>query len=483
MNKNWFKDAIIYHIFIDRFAGFDERKDDSQPTWIGGNLNGVIKKIHYFKKLGINCIWLSPFYKSSDYHGYSIEDFYNIDEHFGNKEDLKKLVKKAHKNEIRVIADFVPNHCSEKHPFFIDAKTNKNSKYRDWFYFKKWPDEYLSFLGFKNLPKINLENKEARKYIIDAAVYWLKDFDLDGFRIDHVIGLPLDFLKDFSLSIKKIKPEAILIGEVWFFGVNENHKETIKFKNIDYIYKKSKERKESMEDIAMKEFIGILDGCLDFEFNKLIRDFIVKRDTSSKDFFNNLNRHYSLYPTNFYLPTFLDNHDMNRFLFEAKNNVKKIELASVLQFCLNQPVIIYYGDEIGLSQAISIEELENNGDVQARRTMIWNKDEQNKNLYNHYRKLCLLRDRIKLFKNGKITLVYADSKFGLLSFIKEDDKNKLLIILNPDQVEVTFTLNLKHFNIICKYLIDLFLNQRVDLKDSIIEAKIKPNSFMIYLIK
>lgn len=482
MVKNWFKDAIIYHIFIDRFAGFDKNNDDSQPTWIGGNLNGIAKKLPYLKRLGINCIWLSPFYKSSYYHGYSIEDFYSVDEHFGTKQDLKELVKKAHKLGIKVITDFVPNHCSETHPFFVDAKSNKNSKYREWFYFKHWPFDYLSFLNFRNLPKINLENKEAKKHIIDAAVYWLKEFDLDGFRLDHVIGPSIDFWKEFSSAVKDAKPEAVLIGEVWFFGVNENHVETIKLKGIKTIFEKNK-KGEILEDLAMQEFIGIFDGCLDFTFNSLIKDFIAKRNTSSEIFFRKLKQHYSLFPSTFLLPTFLDNHDMNRFLFEAKGDDRKLKLASIFQFCLSKPPIIYYGDEVGLSQASDINEAESNGDVQARRTMIWDEDEQNKDLFNHYRRLCLLRNKIKSMRMGETIPIYSDHTSGLLAFIKKSDEDKILVILNPDDVEINLTLDLKQFNINCNYLIDLFMDEKIYIKESVVKSKLESNSFVVYIIK
>lgn len=481
MNENWFKDAIVYHIFIDRFAGFYENKDDSKPEWVGGNLKVITKKLNYLKRLGINCIWLSPFYKSSNYHGYSVEDFYEIDEHFGNKKDLKELVKKAHENEIRVITDFIPNHCSSKHPFFIDAISNKNSKYRDWFYFKNWPYDYLSFLDFKNLPKINLDNKDARRYIIDAALYWIKEFDLDGFRLDHVIGPSIDFWIEFSSAIKKTKPDAVLIGEVWFFGINENHIETLKLKNIETILEKRK-KGERPEDFAMQKFIGILDGCLDFTVNDMIRSFMANDDIrNSEEFFKELKHHYSIF-SDFLLPTFLDNHDMDRFLFEIKDK-DKLKLASVLQFSLSQPPIIYYGTEVGLSQAMSISEFENNGDVQTRRMMIWDEEQQDKDILKHYNRLCFLRKKIKSLVYGKMRVVYTDYKSGLLSFIKESSHDKVLVILNPDKADVYLKLDLKQFNINARYLIDLFLDEKIQLEDSVLVKKLEARNFLLCLIK
>ena len=114
---DWFKNAIIYQIFIDRFAGFTQEKNWDKPIFIGGNLRGIIRKIPYLKELGINTIWISPFYKTSAYHGYHITDYYQIEPSFGKEKDLKDLIGAVHKNNIKIIADFVPNHISRHHPF------------------------------------------------------------------------------------------------------------------------------------------------------------------------------------------------------------------------------------------------------------------------------------------------------------------------------------------------------------------------------
>ena len=88
---DWFKNAIIYHILIDRFAGFTSTDNWDKPMFLGGNIKGIIKKLPYLKDLGIDTIWISPFYKTSAYHGYHITDFYQVDSHFGaEKDSLRK---------------------------------------------------------------------------------------------------------------------------------------------------------------------------------------------------------------------------------------------------------------------------------------------------------------------------------------------------------------------------------------------------------
>ena len=201
----WFRNSVIYQIFIDRFAGFQSTEHWEQPVFIGGNLKGIIDKLPYLMDLGVNTLWISPFYQTSAYHGYHITDFYKVDPHFGTIEDVKELINAVHQNQMHILADFVPNHCSSNHPFFKDAQKNENSQYKDWFCFTKWPKEYLCFLSVKELPKLNLENPATRDHIVNAANYWLS-LGFDGFRLDHVIGPSHTFWKYFQSEIKKGYP-------------------------------------------------------------------------------------------------------------------------------------------------------------------------------------------------------------------------------------------------------------------------------------
>jgi len=364
-DESWFKKAIIYQILIDRFAGFKTTKNWDKPDFLGGNIKGIISKIPYLKKLGVNTIWISPFYKTSEYHGYHITDFYNVDPHFGKNDDLKRLVEKVHNQNMYIIADFVPNHCSNQHPYFIDAQNSKNSEYKKWFYFKKWPDDYLCFLSIKQLPKFNLNYPDTCNYIINAAKHWLS-LGFDGFRLDHVIGPSHQFWKKFRTEIKKLFPNAVLIGEAWMKGIKFNELKTINVKN-----KILKWMSKSTSDSLLKEYVSELDGVLDFRFQELVRDFFASGKISEKDFLDLLKKHYKQYPENYFLPTFLDNHDMDRFLFECNNSKEKLKQAAKFQFSINQPKIIYYGTETGLSQKISLWNFTSHGDLQARKPMNW----------------------------------------------------------------------------------------------------------------
>ena len=184
-DNKWFKDAIVYHILIDRFAGYDISRNWKKPRFMGGNLAGVSDRLGYLNDLGINTIWLSPVFKNTAYHGYHITDFYSTDPRFGTERELTNLIRKAHYLNIRVLLDFVPNHCSWKHPFFVEALHDPKSQYRKWFYFNTLKNTYKCFLHFRDLPKINLDYGPARDHIVGAAMHWLS-FGVDGFRLDHV---------------------------------------------------------------------------------------------------------------------------------------------------------------------------------------------------------------------------------------------------------------------------------------------------------
>jgi glycosidase len=148
----WFKDAIVYHILVDRFAGYNQEIDWQEPVFMGGNLRGVADKIEYLADLGMNTILLSPINKTTAYHGYHITDFYSVDERYGTEDDLKRLISLVHEKNMRLILDFVPNHCSRKHPLFQEALLDKKSPTRNWFYFNPFNHTYKCFLYYPDLP-------------------------------------------------------------------------------------------------------------------------------------------------------------------------------------------------------------------------------------------------------------------------------------------------------------------------------------------
>lgn len=379
-NKNWMKNAIIYQILIDRFAGYDPHKDWNQNQFIGGNIKGIIDTLPYLKNLGVNTLWISPFYETSAYHGYHVTNFFDVEPQFGSKLDLQRLIDLAHQNDLKIIADFVPNHVSRHHPFFLEALHDKKSEYVNWFYFSKWPDKYQCFLSVRELPKLNLNNDDTRKHVINAAKYWLS-LGLDGYRLDHVIGPSNNFWRSFYSEVKKQYPNTVLIGEAWMQGISWSELKTIQipWKRMKWIRKRS-------HDSVLHNYVELLDGVLDFTAQQYFREYVWHHQ-SSAHLKKMLSVHYSRFPSNFLLPAFLDNHDMDRFLFQCNNNTQLLKKVATIQFSLPQPIIIYYGTEQGLTQHRSIWNIPTHGDLLARAPMPWNKKDQNIELFNFYRKL------------------------------------------------------------------------------------------------
>ncbi len=148
------------------------------------------------------------------YHGYWIEDFYQVDPHFGTLGDLKTLVKEAHKRDMKVILDFVANHVGYNHPWLHDPTK------KDWFHPKKeifdWNDQTQLENGWVyGLPDLAQENPEVKTYLIDAAKWWIKETDIDGYRLDTVRHVPKSFWQEFAKEVKSVKKDFFLLGEVW----------------------------------------------------------------------------------------------------------------------------------------------------------------------------------------------------------------------------------------------------------------------------
>lgn len=389
MDTNWFRDAIIYHIFIDRFSrGTEQDREPAAcdgPEFCGGNLQGVIDRLDYLVDLGINTILLSPFTKATSYHGYDTEDLYAVDPRFGSLDTLKTLIHEAHARDIKIIADFVANHVSVEHPFFRDARENADSEYRDWFYFKEWPDTYLSYWNTGTLPKLNFDHGPAREHVIGAARMWT-ELGIDGLRLDHAIGPPFDFWRAFKTAVKSGRREVVLIGEVWDIPDRFDLVETIHVHNRFY-YVLMKQLDFDVAEQVRRQYTRVFDGLLDFEFQKLIVAHVAHGDEHAKrtELFEKLTKHYRAYREGFYLPSFLDTHDTNRFLFECGGDVEKLKEAARIQFAQKQPPIIYYGTEAGMNHEKSVWREEWHADLEARSMMVW--ERRNEELFQFYKSL------------------------------------------------------------------------------------------------
>lgn len=354
---DWARKAIIYHIFVDRFYPGDGKTWNNAQTlmdFYGGTLWGVRDKMDYIADLGATCIWLSPTWVSPSHHGYDVTDYTRVEPRLGGDEALHAVVEAAHSRGIRVLLDMVCNHLSNEHPFFRDARSDPHSPYRCWFTFDDSEVGYRTFFGTPFMPELNFTNPDARQWMIDTARYWLREFKIDGYRLDYANGPGPGFWSDFWAACKAEKPDAFCFGEI----VDAPH--------------------------TFLRYVGRLDGCLDFHLGETLRKTYAYKTWTEVDFERFLERHQAYFPEKFILPSFLDNHDMDRFLYIAKGDKAALKRAAAVQMRLPNPPIIYYGTEVGLSQRYG--KSDNMGLEISREPMIWG-DQQDKEMLAYYKTL------------------------------------------------------------------------------------------------
>jgi glycosidase len=384
---SWLSDAVIYQVFIDRFAGYDPQKDWHLAERMGGNLRGVIDKFEYIKSLGVNTIWLSPFYKAYSYHGYDTTDYYTVDEHLGTEADLKELIDLVHQNGMKIIADFVPNHCSYKHPYFLDAQRDPKSPYRDWFVFTHWPDAYMPFYVFSSMPKINHNNPAALEHVRGAARKWLA-LGLDGYRVDHAVGLSNQTIDALLGPLKAEFADRVFFGETAMFNTDGEPDSRVTVRAVKTFGIPNRYLVWALGsyglDRIFRNYMGHFDGVLDFYvLYQLVR---MARGVNPKRINRKLQRHVAKYPPNYVLIHFLDNHDQNRYLFRVGGDISKLLLAANMQFSLPGAKVIYYGTEIGMNQEMDFKQA-GMLDTQARQPMPWDESRWNHELLQAYKKL------------------------------------------------------------------------------------------------
>jgi glycosidase len=354
----WAREAVIYQVFVDRFFpgdGHDWLQTVDLHGFCGGTLWGVRDKLEYIADLGATCIWLSPVFPSPSPHGYDATDFAHVEPRLGGDQALRAVIEGAHARNLRVVLDLSCNHVSNRHPFFKEALADPASPYRDWFRFDGSETGYRCFFGTPTMPEVNFANPGARTWMTEVGLYWLRDFGVNGYRLDHAYGPGPAFWTDFWAACKAEKPDCFCFGEVV----------------------------EPPE--VQRQYIGRLDGLLDFHFADAMRRALARGEWTEEQFEQFLRRHQAYFPEeDFLLLTFIDNHDMDRFLFVARNDKAALRRAAALQMRLPGPPIIYYGTEIGMSQRVS--KASGVGLEASRIPMAWG-DQQDRDLLSFYRRI------------------------------------------------------------------------------------------------
>ncbi len=406
----WTKDAIIYQIFPDRFYPGDGilwQVPESPDGFYGGKLAGIIEKLDYIAGMGFNTIWLNPIFPSPSHHGYDATDLFSIEPRLGTLKDFLELANQCKKRNIRILLDFVPNHWSHLHPTFQNAISDPASQYREWYKFSKYPNDYETFFGVRELPQLNLRNPDAKKHICGAAIYWL-NMGVDGFRLDYAIGPSHDFWADFRKATRQVNPEC------WTFG------EIVDPPDVQLSYQ------------------GLMDGCLDFMLLEAIRQTFGFGRWNGIKFASFLQRHLAYFLPGFSLPSFLDNHDMNRFLWACGGNKKRLKMAAMCQFMLPGQPVVYYGTETGLSQERDVRQGSCGVPEESRLPMDWEKRDED--LINFYQQMIRFRKNHKEVINGDFKITMANTTS--IGFSRAIGKKKCVGLFNLSRNDKKFIMEL-----------------------------------------
>ena len=407
----WAKNKVVYQIFPSRFAA---DQDVPEEVWyqapighkadLKGSLRGVIDRLDYIKELGADVLYMTPVFRSKSSHKYDTDDYYANDPSFGSKEDLKELVDKAHRRGMYVILDGVFNHTSLDFFAFKDIREKEGkSDYLDWYYVQSFPLEmawgkrpsYKTFSYFGGMPKLNLQNKEAADYVIGVASYWIRECDIDGWRLDVADEIDHAFWKRFRREIRAVKRDALIVGEVWHFAA-------------DFL--------EGDE----------WDSVMNYPFYHGVQDLIVSEKMSAGAFLDRLGFMGGNLPRALdgYLWNLIGSHDTARFLHSAGNDVRKQKLAAALQLLLPGMPMIYYGDEAGMRGG---------NDPDCRRGMLWDEGRRNGEVFRYYQTLIRLRHGHPVLTEGELARQYADDGTGLIYMERRLGDRRAALLVHPRQ--------------------------------------------------
>lgn len=382
----WYKNAIFYELHLRAFC--DSSGDGH------GDLPGLISKLDYLRDLGIDCIWLLPFYPSPlKDDGYDIADFYNIDPAYGTLDDFRRLLQEAHSRGLRVITDLVLNHTSDQHPWFQSARKYRNSPYRNYYVWsdsdKKYSQARIIFVDteasnwtwdetagqfywhrfYSSQPDLNYDNPAVRAEILNIIEYWL-ELGLDGFRADAVPylieregtnceNLPEThkFLKEIRRFIDQRYPGRILLAEAnqWpqdlrlYLGDGDEFHMAFHFPLMPRIFMSLRRKDKISIEKILQATPPIPENCQWCIFLRNHDELTLEMVTEEERQW--MWREYA--PD----PRMRLNLGIRRRLAPLlDSDARQIELAHAILLALPGSPVIYYGDEIGMGDNIYLKD-------------------------------------------------------------------------------------------------------------------------------
>lgn len=444
------KEGIYYELFVFSFA-------DSNGDGVG-DLNGITSKLDYLHDLGIDGLWLTPIFCSDSYHGYDVTDYDNINPLFGSNEDFQTLLDEAHSRGMKIIVDFPINHTSSTHPWFVEATTNPDSKYVDYYNFvskddtskyslsdqSPWGSDCWHQFGdcfyygifSSDMPDLNYNNPEVRTEVTNSALRWVK-MGVDGFRIDAAMHIyesnefkeindstsdTIQWWNEFATSLEEVNPNIYLVGEVWNDG-----------------------------DV-LAEYVQPFDTKFDFSTDYALLECL-KNDTALLSTGNTLGQEiadlYKAYDdvdTNYLNGPFLSNHDQDRIM-SSLGSAEKAKLAANIYLTLPGNPYLYYGEELGMVGS-------GDNDAYKRTNFKWTNDSQvlgnayqidlgnntktpsleeqindSNSMYNHYKKIISIRKNTPALTSGKYTVLNVENQ-EILAYIRGEGTDSVYVIHN-----------------------------------------------------
>jgi len=378
----WYKNAVFYQVNVRAF--FDSNQDGH------GDLPGLTQKLNYIHKLGVDCLWIMPFYPSPlKDDGYDVSDFYNIQAKYGTLDQFRTLIQAAHERGIRIIIDMIMNHTSDQHDWFQQARADRNSPYRDFYVWSDTKDKYkearIIFLDteesnwswddqaqqyywhrfYTSQPDLNYDNPKVRETMLDVMRFWLK-MGIDGFRADAIPylfereGTNCENLPETHAYLKEIRsmidheyPDCILLAEAnqWpqevreYFGDGDEFHMGFNFPVMPRIYMALKNADHSSIQWILDQTPAIPENCQWCTFLRNHDELTLEMVTEDERQWM-----WQEYAPD---PRMRLNLGIRRRLAPLlENDQRKIRLANALLFSLPGAPIIYYGDEIGMGDNI-----------------------------------------------------------------------------------------------------------------------------------
>ncbi|HZT96779.1 MAG TPA: glycoside hydrolase family 13 protein, partial [Chloroflexota bacterium] len=435
----WMRKAVVYQIFPDRFYNGNPKNDPVSGTrygyltvykhkswselpiaggydFFGGDLQGIIDKLGYLHKLGINALYLNPIFLAPSNHKYDTSNYMQIDPEFGTLKTFKTLIADTKKLGMHVILDGVFNHTGSDSIYFneygrfpdVGAYQSKQSKYFPWYTFYNWPSSYQTFQGVDTLPQLS-EIPAVQNFIFkkpgSVAQYWLSQGS-SGWRLDSPDLKSDAWWRAFRTAIKARYPQSVIIGEYW---------------------------QDALNWLLGNEW----DGVINYQFRESVLDFFANgtgaqspNAVDAQGFLSDemgLLEQYPL-PAIYASMNIVDSHDVDRILYDLGGNKRALRLVALFQMTWLGAPTVYYGDEAGLTGAT---------DPDDRRTFPWS--HQDTSLEGFYRKIIHIRLASNALTEGLVRPLLTNVAHRVVAYERLSGARHAIVLINDGSKADTVT--------------------------------------------